>query len=98
MASSAASSTVTQNSPGATRRRMPRSGSSANANSRSTISPNGQDLLRRHPRAALDPQVLAGDERTSRHRFTLTTPRVGRLVGSVVADGAASAAGAPGRR
>ena len=42
MASSDASRTAIQKSPGATRARMPRSGSSAKAKSRTTIRPNGR--------------------------------------------------------
>ena len=76
-ASSAASSTVTQNRPGAARRRIPRSGSSANANSRSTISPKGMICCERHARAALDPQVLARDEPHLAPEGHATTP-IGR--------------------
>ena len=57
--------------PGA---RMPRSGSSANANSSSTISPNGRICCERDPRPGLDAQVLARDEPRPRARGHARSP------------------------
>ena len=87
-ASSDASSTVIQNSPGATRRRTPRSGSSANANRSRTISPNGAICCIVTRERASMRRSLPATSRTSCQRFTWITR-------SVVAAGDTPAAASP---
>ena len=63
MASRAQNSTATQNRPELARSRIPRSGSRATPNRTSTRRANGRHLVGGDPRAQLDAQVLAGDQR-----------------------------------